>query len=143
MQIPPKGWNLIGRAEILLYIEDYQISTRETPIGELEFLSGRVIFNFNCMRSMYPVPDKIATKCWLWNFVLKVMMLTECHKTKCAWDHNNKLHQEIADVFHGSFRRSSAIEELSKKSLTFFIRDEHRRVVCAAYGTHLTERSFS
>ena len=62
MQIPPKGWNLIGRAEISLYIEDYQISMRETPIGELEFLSGRVIFNFNFMRSMYPVPDKIATK---------------------------------------------------------------------------------
>ena len=49
------------------------------------------------------------------------------------------LNKEIADVFHGSFMRSAAIEALSKKSLTFFIRDEHRRVVCAAYGTRRTE----
>ena len=66
-------------------------------------------------------------------------MLTECHETKCAWDHNKNLHKEIVDVFHGSFTRSTAIEALSKKSLTFFIRDNNRIVVCAAYGTRRTE----
>ena len=67
-------------------------------------------------------------------------MLTECRETKSTWDTNQKLHKEIADVFHASFKRTGTIEDLSKKSLTFFIRDENVRVVCAAYGIPLTEK---
>ena len=67
-------------------------------------------------------------------------MLTECWETKSAWETTKKLHKEIADVVHASFKHTGTIEDLSRKSLTFFIRDENGRVVCAAYGTPLTEK---
>lgn len=66
-------------------------------------------------------------------------MLVECDNPRCIWDSTKKLHEEIADLFHSTFRRSGKIEELSRESLTFFIRNDEGRVVSCAYGSPVSE----
>ena len=81
-----------------------------------------------------PVPIKHQR----WKLYGKVKMLVECEVARCEWDTTRKLHQEIADVFHASFKRSGRIEKLKKECLTFFIRRQGKVATCA-YGTPIAE----
>ena len=64
----------------------------------------------------------------------------ECLYPDSKFELGKKLHKEIVDVIHGSFRNTKEITDLSVRCLSFFLRNEAHKVVTAAYGYPLTEK---